>query len=270
MRKYITEWVLVALVVLLVVSNVVLATQVNALRHAQNDLELNAAISTLVSTAKISIPKLMSISPEFGSIGTKITIKGTGFQTRAGNTILMDYGIAASAISPDGRTLSFTIPKYLTIICTKGACPTNSWQEVVPKSYVLSVGSPEKSSNTLTLLVTASQTGDRVKITSLKPSSGPVNTKVTITGKGFAKTGNTVTFGYHRIKNLASKNGTTIVFTVPKILTYPCATGTPCPTGGDRITLPGPYAVRVTTGNDTSNDALFVVTAPTPTPSARR
>ncbi|MEK7582887.1 MAG: hypothetical protein AAB483_00560 [Patescibacteria group bacterium] len=101
----------------------------------------------------------------------------------------------------------------------------------------------------------------KIQITSLTPSvgAGPVNTKVSIKGKGFTTTENTVTFGYHKISGLKAKAGV-IEFIVPSYLVYPCVAGQPCPTENAQKVLPGPYSVSVSNKSSTSKPATFLVT----------
>lgn len=271
MRKHITELTLAGLVMILAVSNIALATSVRALRQSQGALALDAASAELAAITRTTPGeiKLRNIDPEYGPVGTIIHIRGEGFSKDKKNVISLDYGAIDTVSSTDGKELTVALPKYMTIGCTStGACPTNTWQEIVPRSYALRVSVGSSKSNELTFLVTSHQTSDKVSITTIKPSMGPTGTVVTITGKGFAKRDNVVTFGYHAIKGLASSNGKTIKFVVPKILVYPCTAGTPCPTSMERATFPGLYPVRVTAGKDTSNSVIFTVTA-TPTPSPK-
>lgn len=106
-----------------------------------------------------------------------------------------------------------------------------------------------------------SKTTDKIKISSIAPTlpAGPVNTKVTIKGTGFASKDNTVIFGYHRIEGLKS-NGTTLQFVVPAYLVYPCSTGHACPTQNTLKVIPGQYPVYVSNSRGTSRPATFVVT----------
>ncbi|MEK7099379.1 MAG: Ig-like domain-containing protein, partial [Patescibacteria group bacterium] len=70
---------------------------------------------------------------------------------------------------------------------------------------------------------------------SLTPASGPIGTKIIITGSGFAPTGNRVHFGGGVILNLVSSDGKTIGFTVPQDQVPLCAQQDP------RCLLPAPY-----------------------------
>lgn len=82
-------------------------------------------------------------------------------------------------------------------------------------------------------------------MTRISPTTGPVGTVVTITGTGFQARGNHLKFGTGFIKDLPSKDGGTLTFTVPDGLDL-CSPepGGPCP-GGYPQTRPGDYAITV-------------------------
>jgi hypothetical protein len=97
-------------------------------------------------------------------------------------------------------------------------------------------------------------------ISQITPGGGPVGSEVTITGSGFASTGNTVKFGAGNLRSLTSEEGTTLRFVVPDGLDL-CAPDTagPCPGSYPQVT-PGDYAVAVMTRGGTSNSVTFTVT----------
>ena len=117
-----------------------------------------------------------------------------------------------------------------------------------------------------------SKPGDDVTVVALAPTSGPIGTRVTVTGSGLSSTANTVTFtavavdgetpnGPSVIPDLPSANGTTISFEVLAVWRPACsyAAQGPCPFA--RIpTAPGTYRVAVTNTAGTSNAMLFIVT----------
>ena len=94
----------------------------------------------------------------------------------------------------------------------------------------------------------------------ISPSASPVGSSVTLTGSGFASTGNTVKFGQGYIRDLPSSDGTTIRFVVPEGLDLcaPDAAG-PC-AGAFPRTRAGDYAVAVISQKETSNSITFTVT----------
>ena len=117
-----------------------------------------------------------------------------------------------------------------------------------------------------------SKSGDDVAVVSLAPTSGPIGTRVTVTGSGLSSTANTITFTAVAvdgetpnepsvIPDLPSTNGTSISFEVLAVWRPACsyAAQGPCPFA--RIaTSPGTYRVAVTNTAGTSNAMLFIVT----------
>ena len=99
-----------------------------------------------------------------------------------------------------------------------------------------------------------------VSISSLSPASGPAGTQVTITGKGFSSSDNTVQFSRNTISNLNSGDGNTLTFIVPSFWAYPCPPNAPLCPGPISPNLPGQYPVYVTNSNGTSNNLTFTVT----------
>jgi len=95
-------------------------------------------------------------------------------------------------------------------------------------------------------------------ITGLSPSSGPAGDaypiQVTLEGRGFADTGNVVTFGDIPSQSLpSSAGGTRITFWVPKEVP---STGEVPP----MVLSPGEYEVTVTTPAGTSEPVMFTLT----------
>lgn len=61
----------------------------------------------------IVTPALHYLSPSSGGVGSAITVFGSGFTT-TGNTVHFGSGVIANLNSPDGRSVSFTLPSQLT------------------------------------------------------------------------------------------------------------------------------------------------------------
>jgi hypothetical protein len=100
-------------------------------------------------------------------------------------------------------------------------------------------------------------------IFSVVPPSGPVGTRITITGANFTAANNTVRFGGGFIQWLPASSGggnQTIVFTLrPVISGVACPGAARCPTVA-RPVQPGGNALSVQNANGTSNAANFTVT----------
>jgi hypothetical protein len=63
--------------------------------------------------AQLGSPTITYLSPVSGAIGDSVTIFGTGFST-SGNTVHFGSGVITNLGSPDGRSISFTVPSKLT------------------------------------------------------------------------------------------------------------------------------------------------------------
>jgi hypothetical protein len=94
-------------------------------------------------------------------------------------------------------------------------------------------------------------------ITDISPSSGPAGAaypiRATLSGLGFAPTGNTVSFGPVQVPDLPSPDGRHIDFFVPK----------EAPSRGEvppMVLSDGEYPVTVTTPAGTSRPVVFTLT----------
>jgi hypothetical protein len=100
-------------------------------------------------------------------------------------------------------------------------------------------------------------------IYSVAPPSGPVGTRITITGANFTADNNTVHFGGGFIQWLPASPGAgnqTIVFTLRPVISGVACPGTArCPSAA-RPVGPGGNALSVQNANGTSNAANFTVT----------
>lgn len=95
------------------------------------------------------------LSPATGPVGTVVTISGSGFGSD--NTIEMNGLIGGNMqdiASPDGQTLTFTVPANLGPNCTPGqACP-QFLVLVAPNTYEISVITNNVAQNIGTFTVT--------------------------------------------------------------------------------------------------------------------
>jgi hypothetical protein len=60
-----------------------------------------------------STPSIAYLSPTSGGVGTTVVVYGSGFSA-SGNSVHFGPGVIANLLSSDGRTLSFTVPSYLS------------------------------------------------------------------------------------------------------------------------------------------------------------
>jgi hypothetical protein len=98
-------------------------------------------------------PTLTSLTPAVGPVGTQVTVTGSGF-TSTNNIVNFGNGIASSVSSPDGTSLSFTVPTYWLPACTLSipACPF-AQVLIVPSPYDVSVTNANGMSNSMVFIV---------------------------------------------------------------------------------------------------------------------
>ncbi|MEN9560786.1 MAG: hypothetical protein RIQ56_59, partial [Candidatus Parcubacteria bacterium] len=89
---------------------------------------------------------LSYLTPSSGAVGSSVSIIGTGFSA-TGNTVRFGVGIITGLTSPDGRSISFTVPAQLSGYGS---------QQVTLGQYPISVtNSSGQTSNTLPFTVTS-------------------------------------------------------------------------------------------------------------------
>ncbi|MDO8514315.1 MAG: hypothetical protein Q7S50_02105, partial [bacterium] len=105
----------------------------------------------------------------------------------------------------------------------------------------------------------ASTSGVPPAVSSITPTSGPVDTTVAITGSGFTTTGNTVHFGVGGKLNVSSSlNGTSISYTIPSSVSICDLIGSTC-RAAMMLVNPGAYSISVSNVNGESNTKTFTV-----------
>ncbi len=111
------------------------------------------SVFVLFPTLSHAIPTLTSLSPSAGPVGTQVTATGSGF-TPTNNVVNFGNGIASSVSSPNGTSLSFTIPTYWLPACTlmMPACPFAQIL-ITPGPYDVSVTNANGTSNSMIFLV---------------------------------------------------------------------------------------------------------------------
>ncbi len=116
------------------------------------------------------IPVASYLSPNSGTVGTWVTVFGSGFST-TGNSVHFGNGIIGNLNSPDGRSVSFVIPAQLTGFGS---------QAIVAGTYDVSVSnSAGLSSNALPFTITSISSGVAPSITSV---NGPTTLQSGVQG----------------------------------------------------------------------------------------
>ncbi len=104
------------------------------------------------------VPTVSYLTPTSGGIGTAVTIFGTGFSA-SGNSVHFGNGVIANLNSPDGRSVSFTVPAQLTGFGT---------QPIAMGTYNVSVTNAQGlTSNTVPFTITSTGSSAAPSITGL-------------------------------------------------------------------------------------------------------
>jgi hypothetical protein len=97
-----------------------------------------------------------------------------------------------------------------------------------------------------------------LSVVGVAPSTVKVGARVTVTGAGFASSGNAVKIGEGYLLNLSSNDGSTIVFTLPGALEL-CAPGTERCSALAMEVRPGVYDLSVIVADQASNVVKLTV-----------
>ncbi|KKW19898.1 MAG: NlpC/P60 family protein [Parcubacteria group bacterium GW2011_GWA2_51_10] len=221
-----------------------------------------------------------SLSTYSGTVGTSVTIYGSGFDPSY-NTVYFGATPLLGNIASNGSSVTFTVPSNAAN-CSGYGC--YSFGNTAPGTYQVYVMNARGTSNKLNFVVTGSggliggcgyygglpaQTGygcggytyGTPSLSFLNPNSGAVGTSVTVYGSGFSPRNNTVNFGTGIVTGLSSFDGVSLSFTVPSQLTgY-----------GSQTLVLGTYNVSVTNEYGLRSNALpFTVTGFAPATIAPR
>ena len=174
----------------------------------------NASSSCVLGYAAPAPPAISGFAPQSGTTGTSVTISGSNLT-------------GATAVAFNGVAASFSVSNATTVVATVPAAAT---------SGPVSVTTPNGTASSGTFTVFPAVSG-------FSPSSGPVGTKVTISGSGFGGA-TSVTFG-----------SAAASFTVAS----PTSITATAPSGGN-----GQITVKTPAGSATSAGSFSVTTAQTP------
>ena len=134
------------------------------------------AAQQLIGTATVvvgqgstqTVPKISSVTPIQGPVGTAVTITGSGFSSN--NTVYFGTGGTQNVPSYNGTTISYTIPSTIGPVCQSGyACP-QYLQQVTPGIYNISVATTYGQSNAVPFTVSGAAVTGAMTVTS--PTQG--------------------------------------------------------------------------------------------------
>ena len=235
-------------------------------------------VKEMLKTLQLKPPIVISgIDPQSSSPGATVTIHGSGFHlfNQSVDVRFKEFPnkpMPPPVIASDGNSLTFEVPTSIdTISCAPGRIDVNEWCVPTPPNHIDVNNCPPKpdgSANfcgipmpagTYQLWVTTGEVGTgfvsltitsqeetKVWITLLYPNSlvsaGDV---VTIHGRGFSVTDNTVKIGLTVVTGLSSSDGRTISFRAPY------------PNGASFIRGIKIFTATVTNANGQSNSMSF-------------
>ncbi len=177
-RRTFSEILLGMSVVTLVVSNVLLASQLVTARERisfqaapavavaqevtpSSDPKITSLLAEVwtlpQSTTSTNKVQIASLAPSVGAgpVNSRVTIKGFGF-TFKDNTVIFGYH-RIEGLKSNGNTITFTVPEYLVYPCVTGQpCPTQDARKVIPGQYPVYVSNNRGTSRPATFIVTDS------------------------------------------------------------------------------------------------------------------
>jgi hypothetical protein len=215
------------------------------------------------------------MKPTVGPVGTHVVIDGFGFTNdntiHFGTGVIVHVPVSSSvAIScttdPNCKggihqTLEFDVPAGLNPPCfySNPRCLVLT-RQTTPGEYRVSVTNSNGTSNAKTFTVTGT-TITGLHVSSISPRSGPVGTRVTLSGSGFSGNDIVLISGAAVRETSVNSAGTALTFTVPDSVGAYCAPGMMCAMYM-RLLTPGPYDISVKdpdSGNE-SNSVTFTIT----------
>ena len=171
-----------------------------------------------------------------GTVGTKITLHGLGFESI--NTVYFGETKIENVESIDGETMSFLVP------------------DISYGKYALEVKNSKGKTDTDTFFVIKDASIISPVVESVSPSEILYGQKVTLTGSGFTLKNNEIRTSYGVIEGVASRDEKTLVF---EVRPFPDTPGIEDGVDmGQNVTWP--ITIRVINDNGVSNTETVVLT----------
>jgi hypothetical protein len=180
----------------------------NVIKYTYDPLGNVTQMERLPGGAVLSIS---SVSPPSGSVGTAVTISGTGFDANSANDLVSFNGAAAIVTAVTPTSISTSVPSGATtgrITVTVGTATATSPQDFT----VVAAGAPT--------------------ITSFSPAFGVAGTVVTVTGNNFDTAAGATTVRLNGVTAVATiSSSTSLTFTAPTAGSGPITVTTGSGTG---------------------------------------
>ena len=170
----------------------------------------NSVTSTVLGDSTSNAPRIDSITPSKGPVGTTVTLQGENF---APNTVVrFGEGSAVAGMRSDGKSIAFTVPDGISQYCAPGMYCAEYFRQVTPGDYKVFVQNPDGTgvSNSVTFKVGSNSTNGP-HIDSISPSSAKEGASVTINGSGFS--GNAVVHFYKNGEPYGTMGGVKVEIT---------------------------------------------------------
>lgn len=244
---------------------------------------------TMLKTLELKPPLVISkVEPTSAQPGATVTIFGSGFNlpnndVRPSFVKLRDLDVRKVAIAPDGKSLTFVLPTSISVsTCPSGYIMKDEYCAVEPAHYDASHDCPRKNDGSANIcgipippgtyeieVVGSMVQSNRVSFTVEAAEPTPVfismlfphlgiapGETITIRGKGFTPTGNTVRIGNSIVSNVPSPDRQNLTFQAPAL------TGAELKTSGAYLTARVQASVENADGN--SNPIEFEYWYPGP------
>ena len=225
-------------------------TDVNALPKKGNP-ELKRVFSdvaTMLKTMELKPPLVVSsVEPNSAQPGATIKVLGSGFSL-PGNDVrprfvkVPNLEIPKPTIAPDGKSLTFVLPTSVSVsTCPPGYIMQDGKCVVVPAGYDETNDCPRRNDDSANFcgmpfppgtyeleIVGSMVQSNKVILSVMPPKPTPVSISmlypnymvdpgesITVRGKGFTASGNTVKIGSAIVSNVPSSGGRTLTFPAP-------------------------------------------------------
>ncbi|HMO83137.1 MAG TPA: IPT/TIG domain-containing protein, partial [Candidatus Paceibacterota bacterium] len=212
-------------------------------------------------------PKINSLSPSEGVVGTEVVIRGEKINTGSEKIYFGGSVVTAKLLSTDSRgRIRFMVPEYITpcgyednVVCRRVS------QKVVPGNYDVVVKNTAGLSKPLSFTVTGKEISQTPVISTVSPSSASVGTQITLTGERLNTGDAKIIFGNGLITPTPTRsNDGLLVFTIPASMPWYCSSLVMIPCSNEMIAItPGLYNVRVVNSFGTSNTKQVVIAGTT-------
>lgn len=170
----------------------------------KNASSSSSANSSLTGLETVSV-RVYNTSEYQVSPGDAVILTGEGF-TSSSNTVHLgeNHSIPNLSASEKGAKISFTVPKDL---------PLGKYS-----IWVMNASGTSKSETIKIYIVITDNPAERPVVEKVEPREAVYDDEITISGRGFTASGNSIYSGFGNIMNISSPDGKTIKFKASSML----------------------------------------------------